>query len=162
MQNNSTVQQRGFLGKLRIKFLRRIVAAFPHNKIRCAALRRMGFEVGNDVYIASELGLATMISDNSCHLIIGDRVSIGPRVMLVLASDPNNSKLASVFPPIRGTITIGNDVWIGANVTILPNITIGECSVIASGAVVTKDIPAYTVAGGVPAKEIRKISLNKQ
>lgn len=54
-------------------------------------------------------------------------------------------------------VTIGNDVWIGGNVTILPGVTIGDRAVIAAGAVVTKDIPANTVAGGVPAKVIKEL-----
>lgn len=54
-------------------------------------------------------------------------------------------------------VTIANDVWIGANATILPGVSIGTHSVIAAGAVVTKDVPAYSVAGGVPAKIIKSI-----
>lgn len=52
-------------------------------------------------------------------------------------------------------VTIGDDVWIGANAVILPGITIGEHSVVAAGAVVTKDVPAHTIVAGVPA-EVKK------
>ena len=51
---------------------------------------------------------------------------------------------------------IGNDVWIGSNVLLLPGISIGDGAIIAAGAVVTKDIEPYSIVGGVPAKEIRK------
>lgn len=54
-------------------------------------------------------------------------------------------------------ITIGNNVWIGANVTILPGVTVGEDAVIAAGAVVTSDVAAGTVVGGVPAKFLKSI-----
>ena len=54
-------------------------------------------------------------------------------------------------------IHIGRDVWIGANAVILPGITIGDGAVIAAGAVVTKDVPENTVAGGVPARVIKTI-----
>ena len=57
----------------------------------------------------------------------------------------------------KGDIVIGNDVWIGGNVTILPGVTIGNNVVIAAGAVVTKDVPDNCVIGGVPAKKIRDI-----
>ena len=54
-------------------------------------------------------------------------------------------------------VTIGNDVWIGGNVTTLPGVNIGDKAVIAAGAVVTKDVPDNTVAGGVPAKVIKEL-----
>ena len=54
-------------------------------------------------------------------------------------------------------VTIGNDVWIGANATILPGVTIGRHCVVAAGSVVTKDVPDYTVVGGVPARVMKKL-----
>lgn len=59
-------------------------------------------------------------------------------------------------------VTIGNDVWIGGNVTILPGVNIGDKAVIAAGAVVTKDVPANTVAGGVPAKVIKELPAEEE
>ena len=53
-------------------------------------------------------------------------------------------------------VIIGNDVWIGSNVLLLPGVTIGNGAVVAAGAVVTKNVDPYTIVGGVPAKEIRK------
>lgn len=53
------------------------------------------------------------------------------------------------------TISIGNDVWIGDNAIILPNVTIGNGAIIGAGSLVTKDIPDYTIVGGVPAKFIK-------
>ena len=58
---------------------------------------------------------------------------------------------------IAKPVTIGNDVWIGANCTILPGVNIGNNVVIAAGAVVTKDVPDNCVVGGVPAKVIKEI-----
>lgn len=65
--------------------------------------------------------------------------------------------------PLRNNreVIIGNDVWIGANVILLPGIKIGDGAIVASGAVVTKDVDAYTVVGGVPAKFI-KFRFNKE
>ena len=57
-------------------------------------------------------------------------------------------------------VTIGDDCWIGANAVILPGVTIGEHCVIAAGAVVTKDVPAHSLAAGVPAKVIRSLTGN--
>ena len=57
------------------------------------------------------------------------------------------------LPPQK--VTICDDVWIGARVIILPGVTIGKGSIIAAGAVVTKNVPEYAVVGGVPAKVIK-------
>ena len=54
-------------------------------------------------------------------------------------------------------VTIGNDVWIGANATVLPGVTIGNHCVVAAGAVVTKDVTSYSLVGGVPAKILKKL-----
>ena len=56
----------------------------------------------------------------------------------------------------KGDIIIGNDVWIGYEAVILSGVTIGDSAVIGCRAVVTKDVPPYTIVGGVPAKPIRK------
>lgn len=56
----------------------------------------------------------------------------------------------------KGDITIGNDVWIGYEAVILAGVTIGDGSIIGTRAVVTKDVPPYTIVGGVPAKRIRR------
>jgi len=53
-------------------------------------------------------------------------------------------------------VVIGNDVWLGTRVIVLPGVTIGNGAIVGSGAVVTKDIPPYAIAGGVPAREIGK------
>ena len=57
----------------------------------------------------------------------------------------------------RGPVIIGNNVWIGDKATILPNVTIGDGAVIAANAVVTKDVPAYCVVAGIPAKVIKQV-----
>ena len=58
--------------------------------------------------------------------------------------------------PFKGDTVIGNDVWIGQNVTVMPGIHIGDGAIIAANSVVTKNIPAYHIAGGNPCKIIRK------
>jgi len=57
----------------------------------------------------------------------------------------------------KGDIVIGNDVWIGYEAVIMAGVTIGDGAIIGTRAVVTKDVPPYTIVGGVPAKEIRKL-----
>ena len=63
----------------------------------------------------------------------------------------------SLTQPLQGApVRIGNDVWIGAHAVVLKGVTIGDGAVIAAGAVVTKDVPAGVIAGGMPARVIRQ------
>lgn len=108
------------------------------------------------------MGQNSVINRN-CHLdcrggiILGDNVSISPECTLITASHLVNS---SDFKYIEGSITINDYVWIGTRAMILPNVELGEGSVVCAGAVVSKDVPPYTVVGGVPAREISKRSKN--
>jgi len=58
--------------------------------------------------------------------------------------------------PLKGDTVVGNDVWIGQNVTIMPGIHIGDGAIIGANSVVTKDVPAYHIAGGNPCKILKK------
>ncbi len=96
-----------------------------------------------------------------CHfqdqggIIVGDNTMIGHNVVLAtLNHDFDPQKRRDMHP---APIVIGKDVWIGSNTTITPGVTIGDGSIIAAGAVVTKDIPSNVLAGGVPAKIIKQI-----
>ena len=88
-------------------------------------------------------------------IFIDDGALIGHNVVLATLNH-------AIQPARRGDmlpapIHIGKRVWIGSNATVLPGVTIGDGAVVAAGAVVTKDVPANTVVGGVPAKIIRHI-----
>ena len=93
---------------------------------------------------------------------IGDRSAFGINVSLIAASGPNNSQLKDIpFVQKRyiknEPITICSDCWLGSQVTVLPNVTIGSHSIIGAGSVVVKDVPPYSVFAGVPAKLIRTL-----
>lgn len=109
-----------------------------------------------------ELGAHSYLARNAqaANLTVGKFCSIGPNFCCGLGIHPTN--LLSTSPYFyRGEIeehkhtVIGNDVFIGANVTVLDGVTIADGAVIGAGAVVTKDIPPYAIAVGVPAKVIR-------
>ncbi len=88
-------------------------------------------------------------------ITIGDGTLVGPKtVIATLNHHQNPSKRANLIPK---PVTIGKNVWIGANVTILPGVTIGDGAIIAAGAVVNRDVKENTIAGGVPARFIKKI-----
>ncbi len=89
---------------------------------------------------------------------IGDNVLIGQQVVIAtLNHDLNPQRRANMLP---APVKIGDGVWVGAHATILAGVTIGDGAVIAAGAVVTRDVPANTVVGGVPAKIIKSIEEN--
>lgn len=93
---------------------------------------------------------------------IGDRCLTGKWVTITDNSHGRTDYLSLQIPPIRrpiyskGPVIIGNDVWIGDKATILPGVTIGDGAVIAANSVVTKDVPAYSVVAGNPARIIKQ------
>ena len=89
-------------------------------------------------------------------ITIEDNVLIAPKVSLLSEEHPvTPNDRQSLIP---GHILIKKNAWIGAGATILPGITIGENAIVAAGAVVSKDVPANTIVGGVPAKIIKSIN----
>lgn len=111
--------------------------------------------IGKDVFINS-----------GCHfqdqggIEIGDGTLIGHNVVLATINhdlDPKENR-KNHYAPIK----IGEHVWIGSNATILSGVTIGDHAVVAAGAVVTQDVPAMTVVGGVPAKVLKVVREEKE
>ena len=88
---------------------------------------------------------------------IGDNVMIGPECLISTVNHPLTPMGRRKHLGVAKPVTIGNDVWLGGNVVVLPGVTIGNNVVVAAGAVVTKDVPDNCLVGGVPAKIIRKI-----
>lgn len=107
--------------------------------------------IGNNVFFNSGCKM-----QDQGGIFIGDGTLIGHNAVLAtLNHDVDPNKRGNMHP---SPIHIGKNVWIGSNATILPGVTIGDGAIIAAGAVVTKDVPSNTVAGGVPAKIIKKIN----
>lgn len=110
--------------------------------------------------VFTRIGKNVFINHDCSFLDIGgitieDDVLIGPKVCLTTEGHPLNpeERKALLVKPI----VIKRNAWIGAGVTILPGVTVGENSVVAAGAVVAKDVPVNTVVAGVPAKVIKTI-----
>ncbi|ACU05363.1 DapH/DapD/GlmU-related protein [Pedobacter heparinus] len=91
-------------------------------------------------------------------ITIEDNVLIAPRVNLLSEGHPLSPNQRHSLVP--GRIHIKKNAWIGAGVTILPGVTIGENAVVAAGAVVSKDVPDQAVVGGIPAKFIKSVDPN--
>ena len=110
-------------------------------------------EIGENLFI----NMNCVILDEA-KVTFGDNVFIAPNCGFYTAGHPldkekRNKGLEYAYP-----ITIGNNVWIGAHVCVLPGVTIGDDTVIGAGSVITKNIPANVLAAGNPCKVIRKIT----
>ncbi|WP_425320355.1 CatB-related O-acetyltransferase [Paenibacillus aquistagni] len=99
-------------------------------------------------------------------LIIGNYVCIASGVIILMGGNHNHHpEWITVYPFVeqinnsyerKGDTIIESDAWIGMNAMIMPGVNIGEGAIVAAGSVVVKDVPAYTIVGGNPAKEIKK------
>ncbi len=131
--------------------------AFP-SSLRNLLLRMSGAKVGKNVYIGQEFFVFD--SGRTELLTIEDDVGIAPFVIILIHSSPGQPVLEEFYPTSTKPVTIKRGAWIGARSTILGGVTIGEHAVVAAGSVVTKDVPPYTVVGGVPAVTIRRLKKN--
>ena len=173
------------LKRLYLKFRNRGKAVFLSKGSNITIGSRFGGHnyIGERTQFEGSLGFGSYIAaDSDITARIGKYVSIGPKVTVVKGSHPTRGFVSthSAFytprsrvglsyseetafcefqqadPESKSSVVIGHDVWIGYGATLLEGVTVGHGAIIAAGAVVTKDVPPYTVVGGVPAKEIRK------
>lgn len=113
-------------------------------------------DCGKNIHIGKKVFI-----NAGCHfqdqggITLGDNTLVGHNVVFATLNhgfEPEKRSWLFPFP-----ITVGKNVWIGANCTILPGVTIGDNAVIAAGAVVSRDVAPNVIVGGVPAKVIRRI-----
>lgn len=90
---------------------------------------------------------------------LGNNVLIGPNTVISAAGHPVDPVARNAGVNDERPVTIGNSVWIGCNVSILPGVTIGDNCTIGAGSVVTRDIPANSLAAGNPCRVIRGINV---
>lgn len=91
-------------------------------------------------------------------ITIGNNVMFGPRVSLYTAGHPIDAEVRISDLEFGLPIVIEDNVWVGGSATILPGVTVGKNSIVASGAIVTKDVPANCIVGGNPARVLREIT----
>jgi acetyltransferase-like isoleucine patch superfamily enzyme len=124
-------------------------------------------QIGDNVQINDNVHIAAANS-----VVIGNNTLIASKVFITDHSHGNYSDPAITHDPpssipinrrlVKSAVTIGHNVWIGEFVSILPGVTIGEGSVIGTMSVVNKDIPAYCIAVGSPARVIKKYNLETE
>ena len=103
--------------------------------------------------------------NSNCFLLAKDRIEIGENstlaygVTILTSANPNGpgNKLSELYPKMTAPVIIGADVWVGANATILPGVNIGDFSIVAAGAIVTKNVPSGVLVAGNPAVVKKKL-----
>ena len=108
--------------------------------------------LGKNVYANFNL---TLVDDTEIY--IGDNVMIGPNTVIATAGHPIDPELRLRITQYNKPVHIGNNCWLGANVVVMPGVSIGENTVVGAGSVVTKDIPAGVVAVGNPCRVMRPV-----
>jgi acetyltransferase-like isoleucine patch superfamily enzyme len=113
-----------------------------------------GLVIGRECFLGDEclLDLAEAIE-------LGDQVTLGERVLLLTHMNVGyaDHPLQAEFPPVAAPVRLESGCFVGANVTVLAGVTIGACSFVAAGSVVTRDVPPRTLVGGVPARVLRRL-----
>ncbi len=174
IMNQTETRPRWFIRLLAPLYQHRGRGSVIHSSVRMDTPPYRRFSLGKHSVVESFSCINNAVGD----VIIGDYtriglhntiigpVSIGSHVNLaqgITVTALNHNFADSVKPideqgVITSSVTIEDDVWIGANAVILPGVSIGTHSVIGAGAVVTKDVPPYSLATGVPAKVIKKLN----
>lgn len=132
-------------------------------------LGRIGDEVFIEPTFAVDYGCNIRLGDRfyanynltilDCALVtIGDRVMFGPNVSILTATHETEVQSRRDDVEYARPITIGDDCWVGGHVVILPGVTVGEGCTIAASSVVSRDVPAWSVAMGAPARVVRKVT----
>lgn len=141
---------------------------------KTALLREMFAEIGEDCYIELPLhtnwggrhvhfgkGIysnfnLTLVDDT--HIYVGDYTQFGPNVVLATAGHPILPALREQGYQYNAPVRVGRNCWLGANVVVVPGVTIGDNVVVGAGSVVTKDLPDNVIAVGNPCKILREVN----
>ncbi len=141
---------------------------------KTAMLREMFAEIGEDCYIETPFHAnfggkhvhfgkniyanfnLTLVDDT--HIYVGDYTQFGPNVVLATAGHPICPELREQLYQYNAPIRVGRNCWLGANVVVVPGVTIGDNVVVGAGSVVTRDLPDNVVAVGNPCRILREVN----
>lgn len=157
-----------FFGNIRRKNLQNmmdwaILEPFNPRKLRPALLRKMGCRVGKNVFVGDnvriDLSHADMITiEDHAHIASGVRLLCHQRNMSNYCVGDDYAKLGYIIKPIH----LCKGSLVGMESFVMPGVTIGEGAIVGAGSLVTKDVPAWTVATGRPAKVVKEIPHRKE
>lgn len=156
-----------FFKNMHLKFLANmmdwaVLEPFAPRKFRPAILRKMGCHVGKDIFIGDHVRIDTghanlIFIDDHAHITGGCRLLCHQRNLRNYRKGDDAAKL----PYRLGEIHIGKGVMIGMETLIMPGVTIGEGAIVGAYSLVTKDIPAWTIATGRPAKVVKEVEVRE-
>ena len=133
--------------------LERLAYNSPFNSFRVKCHKWRGVHIGNNVMI----GLKVTLDHSYPEMIyIEDDVSLAGNNYILTHSNPY-PHCSKVFDSYTAPVVIKKGAWLGIGAMVLPEVTVGEYSVIAAGSVVTKSVPDKVIAGGMPAKVLKNI-----
>lgn len=157
-----------------------LMKPFPRNVgtwLSPRLMRRAGFDIGEQTLFSAlpvitgekdmiqrlRIGKYCYINagctfDARDFITIGDDVSIGHEVMILTASHDSSHPGKRGGDITTAPVFVEDGAWLGARAIILPGVTVGAGAIVAAGAVVSKDVPAHTLVGGIPAKKIRELN----
>jgi len=158
------------------RLLASLLPPFVGGRVRVVLLRAAGFSIGHGTVmwgmpiitgrgdLQSLLRVGSLcrfnigcLLDLNAPVVIGDAVGFGQGVMFLTTTHEIAGAARRSGRRLPGPITVGDGAWIGARVTILPGVTIGNGAVVAAGAVVTRDVAPNTLVAGVPARLVREL-----
>ena len=149
-------------------------AAFP--RLRASMHRLLGIRIGRSTLIRGRLRLTgprgcisrltigstcffttPLHIDLNADVVIGNRVTIGHDVAIVTSAHHIDGPERRCGEEVPAPVRIGDGCWIGAHAILLPGVVVGDGSIVAAGAVVSRDVEPHTIVGGVPARLIRRL-----
>jgi len=143
------------MGKRLGRLLRVLAWLSPAYQFRCSVYRKCGVKIGGGVYIGP---LVVMDGEFPEYIEIEDEASIAPGVSIMAHSgaSPFHQRL-KIYSQGPEKVTIKRGAWIATDAVILPGVTVGEGAIVAAGAVVSRDVPPYTMVAGNPARVIKEL-----
>ena len=137
------------------RFLRIIAWLAPFYQFRASVWRRCGVNIGKGVFIGT---LVSFDSEFPNLITLEDEVAVGPNAVVLChaAASPFHQRTGIYKSPTK-PVLVKYGAWLGSGCIILPGVTVGIGSVVAAGAVVSRDVPDFTVVAGNPARAVSKI-----
>jgi acetyltransferase-like isoleucine patch superfamily enzyme len=138
------------------RILRILAWLIPVYQARASLVRHCGIKVGKGVYIGN---LVYFDGAHPEYIEIEDEVAIAPGAIIVAHSgaSPYQARMG-IFHEAPRKVVLKRGSWVGSGAVVLPGVVVGECAIVAAGAVVSHDVPPYTIVAGNPARPVKELN----